>query len=96
VVTWDELAATLGPQSAPYLFDEEWWEGEPKLRSVACACGALLEIIDEGIGVAPGEFVCDACTLRFAFMHGDDLERGYWQWRLDGVLRRVLAARQEG
>ena len=65
---WEELAATLGPQSAPYMFDESWFEGgEFLLRSVKCECGALVEIIDEGEAVPPGEYLCDACTLRLAF-----------------------------
>lgn len=91
--TWEALAATLGRQSAPYLFDETW---DGKLRTITCRCGALLEILADEPTPAPGDYLCDSCTLRFAFMHGDDLERGYWQWRMVLSLRRVLAARKEG
>lgn len=87
--TWEELAATLGPQSAPYLFDASW---DGKLRTITCRCGALLEILADESPPAPGDYLCDSCTLRFAFMHGDDLERGYWQWRLAKVMRAYLAA----
>jgi hypothetical protein len=89
MATWELLAATLGPQSAPYMFPEDW---DGKLRTIACRCGALLEILADEPSPAPGDYLCDACTIRFAFMHGDDLERGYWQWRLAGVLRGHLAA----
>lgn len=65
---WQELAERMGPQSAPYMFDDSWFQsGEFLLRSAKCECGALVEIIDEGEAVPPGEYLCDACTLRLAF-----------------------------
>lgn len=64
---WADLAARLGPQSAPYLCPDEW---AGKLRTIACPCGALIEIFDED-APPPGSYVCDACSLRDAFMMED-------------------------
>jgi hypothetical protein len=64
---WHSLAAKLGPQSAAYLFPDEW---AGKLRTIACPCGALIEIFDED---APphGSYLCDSCTIRHAFTMED-------------------------
>lgn len=64
---WEALAARLGPQSAPYMFPDEW---AGKLRTIACRCGALIEIFDED-APPPGAYVCDTCNLRDAFMMED-------------------------
>jgi hypothetical protein len=68
LMDWQKLAEQLGPQSAPYMFSEDW---DGKLRTIACKCGALLEILD-GEPAAPGDYLCDACTLRLAFTGSDE------------------------
>jgi len=61
---WQQLAERLGPQSAAYMYGDEW---QGILRTVPCECGALIEIMDEGEAVPAGEYLCAACTLRQAF-----------------------------
>lgn len=49
------------------MFPDEWAN---HLRTIACRCGALIEIFDQD---APplGAYLCDARTLRGAFMTED-------------------------
>ncbi len=56
-VSWEQLAATLGPQSAAYRYDESW---DGQLRSAACRCGAPIEVpADEA---TDGYELCDRCS----------------------------------
>lgn len=73
---WHDLAARLGPQSAPYMFPDEW---AGKLRTIACPCGALIEIFDED-APPPGAYLCSSCELRAAFTREDaELTMPFWR-----------------
>jgi len=62
---WEKLAAFYGPQHAPYMHDASW---DGKVRSIACKCGAIIEILAD----EPSDgHECDACTLKRAFTMGE-------------------------
>lgn len=93
VQDWQTLADQLGPQTAPYQFDADWFDddGTFKLRTIRCRCGAAILVIDEGEAIPTDMYLCDSCTLREAFTMEADWACWYWPRRLIEALRHRLS-----